>query len=327
MARISAPSVALLLLLAGGAAAQAPAPVVQAPAVFAHVAALTPPPAALSRNVIVVSIDGLRADAIRAAGARTLLRLMEEGSWTLQAQTVIPSKTLPSHASMLTGVLPATHGITWNSDKTDELGVITVPTVFELAHDAGYRTAAFFSKKKFNHLLREGSLDEVRVPRFGLIPASRTVAEAIQHMRRARPNLLFVHIAEADFMGHRMGWMSLGYRWGVREADAGVAAIIEAAEETFGEGNFTLIVTADHGGTGHDHGTDGPEDTTIPWISYGQGIRAGHTIGGTVRTMDTAATILRVLGIGCPIEWDGVAVAEALNVTVANAAAGSTRTP
>jgi arylsulfatase A-like enzyme len=327
MVRISVPLVALPLLLVGGAAAQAPAPVVHAPAVLATAAALTPPATAISRNVIVVSIDGLRADAIAAAGARTLARLMSEGSSTLQAQTVFPSKTLPSHASMLTGVLPATHGITWNSDKTDEFGVITVPTVFELAHDAGYRTAAFFSKKKFNHLLREGSLDEVRVPRFGLIPASRTVNEAIQYMRRSKPNLLFVHIAEADFMGHRMGWMSMGYRWGVREADAGVAALIEAAEKTFGPGNFTLIVTADHGGDGHDHGTDAVEDTTIPWISYGQGIRSGHTINGSVRTMDTAATILRVLGIGVPSAWDGTPVAEALSVTVASGAPGVTGAP
>jgi arylsulfatase A-like enzyme len=205
--------------------------------------------------------------------------------------------------------------------------VVAVPTVFELAHDAGYKTAAFFSKKKFNHLLREGSLDEVRVPRFGLIPASRTVSEAIQHMRKERPNLLFVHIAEPDFMGHRLGWMSLAYRWGVREADAAVAALIDAAEDTFGEGNFTLIVTADHGGHGRGHGTDDPVETTIPWISYGQGVRNGHPVNGKVRTMDTAATVLRVLGLSVPTDWDGVIVAEALSVTVTDVAVQSVGAP
>jgi len=266
-----------------------------------------------------VSIDGLRPDAIAAANARTLSRLLAQGSGTIQARTIVPSKTLPSHTSMLTGVVPATHGITWNSDETDELGVVSVPTVFELAHQAGYRTAAFFSKKKFNHLIREGSLDEVRVPRFGLVPASRTVGEAIQYLRRNKPNLLFVHIAEPDFMGHRMGWMSIGYRWGVREADAAVAALIRAADETFGADNYTLIVTADHGGNGRNHGTDEVADV-IPWISYGQGIRPAHKIVGNVRTMDTAATVLRVLGVPVPTAWDGVPVAEALAVTVLTAA-------
>jgi arylsulfatase A-like enzyme len=320
MARISALALLPLLPFVSPLDAQAPAPVVHTPAALAHASALPPASAVLSRNVIVVSIDGLRADAIASANARTLARLLAEGSGTIEAQTVMPSRTLPSHASMLTGVVPETHGITWNSDKTDEFGVVSVPTVFELAHQVGYHTAAFFSKKKFNHLLREGSLDESRVPRFGVVPASRTVGEAIQYLRRKKPNLLFVHIAEPDFMGHRMGWMSLGYRWGVREADAAVAALLSAATETFGAGNFTLLVTADHGGHGRDHGTEEVMDTTIPWISYGQGIRLGHRITGDVRTMDTAATVLRVLGIPVPTGWDGVVVGEALSVPVLTSA-------
>jgi arylsulfatase A-like enzyme len=153
------------------------------------------------------------------------------------------------------------------------------------------------------------------------------VGEAIQYLRRKKPNLLFVHIAEPDFMGHRMGWMSLGYRWGVREADAAVAALLSAATETFGAGNFTLLVTADHGGHGRDHGTEEVMDTTIPWISYGQGIRHGHRIVGDVRTMDTAATVLRVLGIPVPTGWDGVAVSEALSVPVLTSAPSAPPVP
>jgi arylsulfatase A-like enzyme len=323
MGRTSALALVLSSLCAVHSSAQAVAPIASAPAALAHAMGQPPAAAVISRHVIVVSIDGLRADAIAASNARTLTRLLAQGSGTLTAQTILPSKTLPSHASMLTGVVPAVHGITWNSDETDELGVVPVPTVFELAHQAGYHTAAFFSKKKFNHLIREGSLDEVRVPKFGLVPASRTVGEAIQYMRRKQPNLLFVHIAEADFMGHRMGWMSMAYRWGVREADAAVGALLEAATETYGENNFTLIVTADHGGHGRDHGTDAATDTTIPWISFGQGIRAGHPLTGPVRTVDTAATVLRVLGISVPAGWDGAVLADALSITVARVTPGA----
>jgi predicted AlkP superfamily pyrophosphatase or phosphodiesterase len=314
-------------LCAAGASAQAAAPLASTPIALARATGQPPASAVISRHVILVSIDGLRADAIEASNARTLTRLLAEGSGTLSAQTILPSKTLPSHASMLTGVVPATHGITWNSDETDEYGVVSVPTIFQLAHEAGYRTAAFFSKKKFNHLIIEGSLDEVRVPRFGLVPASRTVGEAIQYMRREQPNLLFVHIAEADFMGHRIGWMSMPYRWGVREADAAVGALLEAAKKTYGADNFTLIVTADHGGHGRDHGTDATTDTTIPWISYGQGIRPGHPITGQVHTMDTAATVLRVLGVPVPTSWDGTVLAEALAVSVAAAATATSGAP
>jgi predicted AlkP superfamily pyrophosphatase or phosphodiesterase len=60
------------------------------------------PPVSVSRHV-VVSIDGLRPDAISTYGAATLQRLMREGSYTLCASTIHPSTTLPSHTSMLTG--------------------------------------------------------------------------------------------------------------------------------------------------------------------------------------------------------------------------------
>jgi len=299
------PALVLALLLFGAGAASA-----------------QPLPRALSAHVIVVSIDGLRGDAIEAAGARHLAQLLADGSGTVLAQTILPSKTLPSHTSMLTGVSPEVHGITWNDDRTGELGVVGVPTVFELAHDAGYHTAAFFSKAKFRHLVREGSLDFVGVPGGNVLPASRTVTEAVRYMRRERPNLLFVHIADPDFMGHAVGWMSLPYRWAVREADAAVGDILLAATRTYGEGNFTLIVTADHGGHGRDHGSSDPRDTTIPWIAYGRGIQANHRIVGPVSTMDTAATVLRILGVARPVLWAGVPVAEAFSADAVAAADG-----
>src|SRR5262245_4599238 len=66
---------------------------------------------ALSEHVIIVSIDGLRPDAIKKFGADTMKRLMQEGSYSLHASTILPSKTLPSHTSMLTGVEPSEHGV------------------------------------------------------------------------------------------------------------------------------------------------------------------------------------------------------------------------
>ena len=72
------------------------------------------PDRSITRNVVVVSIDGLRPDAITTYQASTLQRMMHEGSYTLAASTINPSKTLPSHTSMLTGQPPERHGVLWN---------------------------------------------------------------------------------------------------------------------------------------------------------------------------------------------------------------------
>jgi arylsulfatase A-like enzyme len=281
---------------------------------------------AISSHVIIVSIDGLRPDAIEMFDAQTLRRLMREGAYSLEAETVYPSKTLPSHTSMLTGLTPAQHGITWNTDQTGEHGVVGVPTIFELARRKGFTTAAFFSKAKLRHLAKPGTLNHVQAPMgLSVYPATQTVEDATRYMRFRRPNLTFIHIAEPDAAGHSFGWMSFAYRAAVRRADAGVSRIIASADATFGPGGYTLIVTADHGGNGRDHGSDHADDMQIPWIAWGAGVAPGE-LTTPIRTMDTAATALWVLGIGEPAVWSGQPVAAAFTPQARwLAAAGATR--
>jgi predicted AlkP superfamily pyrophosphatase or phosphodiesterase len=280
-------------------AALMPAASVSAPVTAQPVAA------PVSEHVILISVDGLRPDAIAAAGAHHMARLQAEGAWSHTAQTVLPSKTLPSHTSMVTGVEPAIHGITWNGDRTDETGAVGVATIFELAHQRGLTTAGFFAKSKFNHLDKPGTMDHFQAPHGkDTWPATRTVGDVVNYLHHVRPNLLMVHIGEPDFAGHSLGWGSFIYEWGVRRADGAVGRILEAADAAFGPAGYTVIVTADHGGRGRSHGSDHAEDTTIPWIAWGRGVQAGALSGG-IRTTDTAATLLWLLGIAPPTAWTG----------------------
>ena len=114
-----------------------------------------------TRHVVVISIDGLRADAIEASGASNLQRMMREGAYSLDARTIMPSRTLPSHTSMMTGVSPEVHGITWNDEQVDAQGRVRVPTMFDMADSAHLKTAAFFGKAKFRHLIHGDAPDEV----------------------------------------------------------------------------------------------------------------------------------------------------------------------
>lgn len=275
---------------------------------------------AVTDHVIVISVDGLRPDAIVRFGATNLLRLQSQGAFTAEAQTILPSKTLPSHTSMLTGVTPELHGIIWNRDRTGELGVVQVQTVFEVVKTAGYSTAAFFSKSKFRHLQKPGTLDYSQAPRGSQTwMATRTVGDAINYLHHRRPNLLFVHIGEADYAGHAVGWMSFAYGWAVRRADGAVGALLKAADGALGAGNYTVIVTADHGGHGRDHGSDDPQDTTIPWIIWGKGVAPNAELP-SIKTVDTSATVLWLLGVREPASWQGNAVVPAFTEAARDAA-------
>ena len=94
-------------------------------------------------------------------------------------------------------------------------------------------------------------------------------------------------------------------------ADEAISQLLGLAERRYGTGNFSLIVTADHGGHGTDHGSNDPRDVTIPWITWGQGVRQGVLDQSTVRTMDTAATVLWLLGLTEQSDWVGEAVIRA----------------
>jgi predicted AlkP superfamily pyrophosphatase or phosphodiesterase len=281
-----------------------------APAFRIHAA---PRPAAVTSHVVVISIDGLRPDAITSTGAPTLWTLAHHGSFTFSARTILPSKTLPSHTSMLTGVPPTVHGVTWNSDETAARGVVRVPTVFAIAHAAGRSTAAFFSKTKFHHLEVPGSLDHDESPPAGGAnrPARETIGRVERFLQAGRPSLLFIHIGEPDYAGHKSGWMSGSYRRAVAVADSGVARVVAALDAAFGAGAYTLIITADHGGHGTSHGSADPRDTMIPWIASGAGVARGRALTTLVRTMDTAATALWLLGVDVPGTWAGAPVDEA----------------
>ncbi len=267
---------------------------------------------AATDHVVIVSVDGLRPDAIARFNAATIGRLAGEGSFSLAATTINPSSTLPSHTSMLTGEGPEEHGIKWNTNESDTHSHVEIPTVFALARQSGLRTAAFFSKGKFNHLEVPGSLDHTQAPDGnGKWSAERTVSDVERYLAHTRPNLLFVHLGEPDYAGHFWGWMSWMYGRAVRKADAAVARLVAAADRAYGTGNYTFLLTADHGGHGRSHSSNRPENVTIPWIAYGEGVRVGTELPRGIRTMDTAGTALWLLGVSAPTDWTGVPVRDA----------------
>ena len=76
--------------------------------------------------------------------------------------------------------------------------------------------------------------------------------------------------------------------------------------ETWGE-EYTVIVTADHGGHDRTHGTEAPEDMTIPMFYFGKNFEAGKRFsGGSI--LDIAPTVAKIMGVDAAEEWEGTPV-------------------
>lgn len=256
--------------------------------------------------VVIISIDGLRPDALQLAHTPNLDKLIKKGAYCPKAQTLSLSITLPSHASMLSGMTAEKHGIVWGLPYIGWPGM-EGPTLFNVAHDAGFKTGMVFGKEKLNYLILGDSVDKL----FGVDAHDTEVKrQAVKFIQSDMPHVLFVHFPDTDRVGHAYGWMSENQFQAITFVDGLIGEIVAALESQNYFDRTLLIVTSDHGGHGFGHGDDSPLDRTIPWLAVGPGVPEGVILGGPINTFDTAATVLHALNLPIPAKWDGKPVLE-----------------
>lgn len=258
-------------------------------------------------HVFIISFDGGKPAVMQQSQMPTLMQLRREGAGTWEAFTVVPSITLVSHTSMLTGVEPDKHLIDWN-DWEPEKGLVKVPTVFALAKAQGFTTALFAGKEKFKHLNVPGTIDDFAIPDY---PAKAVAEAAVKCILEKKPNLCFIHFADSDGAGHKYGWGSEEQKQAFADADAALKRVKDAIEQAGILGDSVIILSADHGGHDKTHGSTSLEDMHIPWIVWGKGVKKDFTITKRVSTCDTTATALWLLGVPLPEEVDGKPVTSA----------------
>ena len=273
-------------------------------------------PPVVADNVVMILVDGLRPDALKNAKVPTIDGFIKHGSSTMQAQTVEPSLTLPSVSSMLTGLPVDQHGITWN-DYEPMRGFLKAPTVFEIgSFAAGKWGAMFLNKEKLLHIAKPDrrllvQICSVAEPGCNAQKIATDVIRAYRTSTEGKPSLFFIHLADLDLAGHDKGWMSKPYLQALESTDRAIATIVKGFQELGLFKHTVFIVTADHGGHDKTHGTNVPEDMTIPWIAAGPGIKSGYVIKQPVSIIDTAATALRALGVtDYYVEWSSRTITE-----------------
>ncbi len=255
-------------------------------------------------KVVFIMIDGLRPDAIALADCPTLRALLARSAYTLTAQSVMPSITLPCHTSIFHSVTPARHGITTNDWHPMAR---PLPGLAEVAHAAGKHSAFFINWEPLRDLSRPGSLrytyfrDNVYTSH-----GDHDIAtHAARYLQTDHPDFAFVYFGTVDTAGHVYGWMSDGYLTQVGLVDQALATLLDALPP---EG--TVVLQSDHGGHDRTHGTDSPEDMTIPWLVSGPGIRHGAELTSKVSLLDTAPTMAHLLGLTPHPQWEGQIIQE-----------------
>ena len=267
------------------------------------------PPSAKIKRVIVITYDGLRADAVAAAPMPNLLSLMEGGAHA-SARTINYAVTLPAHASLFSGTCQSKHGVDWDV-TTYYKGYAQGVDVWDLAHAAGLKTVMIVNKEKLRQLAEPETTDVFEVV-YGV--ESTIMKSAIDQI----PNgfdLMFVHFGSGDTRGHKYGWMSNAQFKAYRDGDAALGELLAALDQSGLRDSTMILVTADHGGHDQTHVGTVIEDLLIPWVINGPGIPPGE-ITTPVSIMDSAPTIAYALELPFQAEWDGRLVYQAFGLPV-----------
>ncbi|HRJ44285.1 MAG: alkaline phosphatase family protein [Caldilineaceae bacterium] len=256
-------------------------------------------------KAIFVMIDGLRPDAIAAAGCATLMGLQQRGASTLAARSVMPSVTLPCHMSIFHSVPPTRHGVVTN----DWMPMARpLPGLIEQLRYAGKHAAFFHNWEPLRNLSLPGGLTFSYFRKTAKIfphGDNMTIDAALDYIPAQLPDFAFVYLGTTDEMGHLAGWMSDGYLEQVAYVDGQLGRFLAGLPA-----EYTVLVQADHGGHDRSHGTEMAEDMTIPWLIAGPEIRQGHRISSPVSLLDTAPTLARVLGVPVHEDWEGRCIEE-----------------
>ena len=257
-------------------------------------------------TVVLTMIDGMRPDAMQATPTPTLDRIRQRGAWTLTARSVMPSITLPCHVSMFYSQPPQRHGVTSN---TWTPMARPLPSIVDQAALFNRHCAFFYSWEELRDLSQPGSLQYAYFRKHDpedVLADNPVVEAAIRYQQAEHPDFLFLYLGTTDNIGHLNGWMSPEYLAQISRVDGLLGQFMESLSD-----QDTILVQADHGGHERSHGTDSPEDMTVPWMIAGPGIRQNHQIQRSVNLIDTAPTLARLLGVQPHSGWEGRCVDEA----------------
>ncbi len=254
------------------------------------------------KKVILISVDGMRPDGFLNCGNPYIHTLMKESMSALNGQTVFPSVTLPCHISMFHSVPPQRHGILTNTYVPQ---VRPVSGLFEQINLAGGTSAFFYGWEQLRDIGRPGSLKHAS---YISALAAEGVDEiltdrALTCIREYHPDFVFLYLVDVDeHGGHGAGWMSERYLQCISTAVSCIKKVIEECGE-----EYSVVITADHGGHDRTHGSEMPEDMTIPIFFRGKEFPAG-TVAENVSILDIAPTIAKMLGVPASPDWEGKAL-------------------
>ncbi len=254
----------------------------------------------MSEKVLLILVDGMRPDSLEQCKHPFIMKMKEAGSYTENARTVMPSVTLPCHMSLFHSVAPDRHGILSNIYTPQ---VRPINGLFEQLRLSKKSCGLFYNWEEIRDLARPDSIAYgcfISGHIYTYKVANKKITDdAIRFINEYNPDFTFVYLGDTDAVGHDHGWMTDEYIKAVYESWDCIEKMVTSIPD-----DYTIMVTADHGGHDRSHGFDIPEDMTIPLLIKGKAFAPNAQIEDA-QIIDIAPTITKLLGAEVANEWEG----------------------
>ena len=256
------------------------------------------------KQVIIITIDGLRADIIKEAYTPGLFKLLLSGSYTFDANTVLPSRTLPSHLSLISGLTPVNHSVTTNKWRK-EIKKFKSKTIFSTASSNGLKSGIIVGKEKLKPLKTGAESASFEFVKYNDEAVNSIKNRSLDYISNEKPNLVLIHFPEPDLTGHDHHWISDEYLEKVKEVDKSVYSLVQEIIKTNSYKDYLIIITSDHGGIGSSHLIKSDKIQKIPLIILGSRVKKNNMLNDEIYIYDISPTVYDFLGFNIPSNLDG----------------------
>lgn len=266
----------------------------------------------LASHVIIIGLDGWGTWCMEKGETPFIREKMQEGSWTFNKRTVLPSISGANWAAMMNGTPVESSGIT-NNDPFPTFKPLYLtehnaqPTFFHLMAQQrpDMEKGIVCEWGDFLNYADTLCLDYYeRIPHASEHPDS-IVEASVKYIKEKQPALCFIHIDALDHMGHSFGQGSDEYYAELPLVDDRVRRIVEGVKEAGFYDDCIIMITSDHGHEGKNHGGHSQLEIETPFVIWGKGIKKNHEITGTLIQYDIAATIAKIFNLDIPQSWRG----------------------
>jgi predicted AlkP superfamily pyrophosphatase or phosphodiesterase len=258
------------------------------------------------KHVALIGIDGA-GDFFSKTETPNLDRIFADGAVGHRVLTSIPTISAECWGSMLIGVTPEVHGLTNDIVSARPYPVDSpYPTLFRVIREQnpGAVLASFCNWGPINSGIIESDIGVYKE-----IGGDEPLCDKIcGYVRESRPEMLFVQFDEVDGAGHCYGYGTERYYDQIKVEDRLIGKIYEAYREAGILDDTLFLVTADHGGEGHNHGGTTDEEKYVMFAACGHDVK--HTDIKDMVIRDTASLCVNALGYRQPESWDSKFPAE-----------------